>query len=58
MRLHTIGFIAAATLAVAAQARAQGNPFTGAWNITPEPPATGVYWLDVKDEVGSPRSCS
>ena len=52
MRLYTIGFIAVAVLAVAAPARAQANPFAGAWNITPEQPTTGVYWLDVKDEGG------
>src|SRR5688572_7183306 len=55
MRVHTIGFIlAAVALAVAAPARAQSNPFAGSWNITPEPPGTGVYWLDVKDEGGKP----
>ena len=52
MRLSTIGLFAVAALAVAAPVRAQGNPFAGAWNLTPEPPATGVYWLDVKDEGG------
>ena len=57
MRLHTIGLIGAAALAVGAAnapARAQTNPFTGTWNITPEAPNTGVYWLEVKDEGGTP----
>ena len=54
MRLHTIGLIGIAALALSGPARAQSNPFTGAWNITPEAPGTGVYWLEVKDEGGKP----
>ena len=54
MRLHTIGLIGIAALALSGPARAQSNPFTGAWNITPEAPASGVYWLEVKDEGGKP----
>ena len=54
MRLHTIGLIGIAALALSGAARAQSNPFAGAWNITPEAPATGVYWLEVKDEGGKP----
>ena len=52
MRLYTIGFLALAAAAMAAAAGAQTNPFAGTWNITPEPPAAGVYWLEVKDEGG------
>jgi len=54
MRLHTIGLIGIAALALSGTARAQNNPFAGAWNITPEAPTTGVYWLEVKDEGGKP----
>ena len=57
MRLHTIGLIAAAAVAAVAAnvpARAQSNPFTGTWNITPEAPAPGVYWLEVKNEGATP----
>jgi hypothetical protein len=54
MRLHTMGLIGIAALALAGPVRAQNNPFAGAWNITPEPPATGVYWLEVKDDGGKP----
>ena len=54
MRLHTIGLIGIAALALSGAARAQSNPFTGAWNITPEAPNPGVYWLEVKDEAGKP----
>jgi hypothetical protein len=54
MRLHTIGLIGIAALALGGAARAQSNPFAGAWNITPEAPATGVYWLEVKDDGGKP----
>ena len=57
MRLHTIGLIAAAAVAAVAAsvpAGAQTNPFTGTWNITPEQPNAGVYWLEVKDEGGKP----
>ena len=54
MRLHTIGLIGIAALAFSGAARAQNNPFAGAWNITPEAPTTGVYWLEVKDEAGKP----
>ena len=57
MRLHTIGLIAAAAVAAVAAnapARAQTNPFAGTWNITPEAPAPGVYWLEVKNEGGTP----
>lgn len=38
---------AAIVVIAAAPARAQTNPFAGAWNITPEAPARGVYWLEV-----------
>jgi len=54
MRLHTIGLIGIAALALSGAAGAQSNPFVGTWNITPEAPATGVYWLEVKDEGGKP----
>ena len=54
MRLHTIGLIGIAAIALSGAARAQNNPFVGAWNITPEAPNTGVYWLEVKDEGGKP----
>jgi hypothetical protein len=56
MRLHTVGLIGIAALALGGAARAQNNPFAGAWNITPEAPATGVYWLEVKDEGGKPAA--
>ena len=54
MRLQTLGLIGIAALAVGGVGRAQSNPFAGAWNITPEAPARGVYWLEVKDEGGQP----
>jgi hypothetical protein len=54
MRLQTIGLIGIAALALGGTMRAQNNPFIGAWNITPDAPATGVYWLEVKDEGGKP----
>src|SRR5215213_9647101 len=55
MRLHTIGLIGIAALALAGPARAQSNPFAGAWNITGETPNQGnVYWLEVKDDGGKP----
>jgi Domain of Unknown Function (DUF1080) len=54
MRLHTIGLIGIAAIALSGAARAQNNPFVGAWNITPEAPSTGVYWLEVKNEGGKP----
>ena len=54
MRLHTIGLIGIAALALSGAARAQNNPFAGTWNITAEAPTTGVYWLEVKDEGGKP----
>jgi hypothetical protein len=39
--------------AVSAPARAQNNPFLGAWNLTGEPPNEGyVYWLEVKEDAG------
>jgi hypothetical protein len=56
MRLHTVGLIGIAALALGGAARAQNNPFAGAWNITPEAPATGVYWLEVKDEGVKPAA--
>ena len=55
MRLHINGLLAAAVVVLAAvPARAQTNPFVGAWNITPEAPGRGVYWLEVKDDGGKP----
>ena len=55
MRLHISGLLAAAVVVLAAvPARAQNNPFVGAWNITPEAPTRGVYWLEVKDDGGKP----
>jgi hypothetical protein len=55
MRLHISGlFVVAAVVMAALPAGAQTSPFAGAWNITPEQPATGVYWLEVKDEGGKP----
>jgi hypothetical protein len=56
MRLHTMGLIGIAALALGGAVRAQNNPFAGAWNITPEAPAPGVYWLEVKDEGGKPAA--
>jgi 3-keto-disaccharide hydrolase len=53
MRFYSIllvGLIAAAALA---PARAQTNPFLGAWNLTGAAPnEDNVYWLEVKDEGG------
>ena len=47
--------LALAAMAMAAlPAGAQTNPFAGAWNITPEAPGSGVYWLEVKDDGGKP----
>src|SRR5690349_5433467 len=58
MRLHTLGLIGIAAIAIAAAAapaRAQNNPFAGTWNITGEAPNQGnVYWLEVKDDGGKP----
>jgi hypothetical protein len=55
MRLCTIGLIGIAALALAAPARAQSNPFVGAWNITGDAPNQGnIYWLEVKDDGGKP----
>jgi hypothetical protein len=55
MRLHISGLLAAAVVVLAAvPARAQNNPFVGTWNITPEAPTRGVYWLEVKDDGGKP----
>jgi hypothetical protein len=55
MRLHIIGLIGFAVLALAAPARAQSNPFVGAWNITGDSPNQGnIYWLEVKDDGGKP----
>ena len=43
MRLHISGLLAAAVVVLAAvPARAQTNPFVGAWNITPEAPRSGT----------------
>lgn len=57
MRLFTFMLAAALAAAVAAPARAQGNPFLGAWNITGEPPNENyVYWLQVRDEGGKPAA--
>ena len=59
MRLHITGLFALAAVAMAAlPAGAQTNPFAGAWNITPEAPASGVFWLEVKDEGGKPAEAS
>jgi hypothetical protein len=53
MRLHQFMFAVAVTAMVAAPARAQNNPFVGAWNITGEAPNEGnIYWLEVKDDGG------
>ena len=55
MRLHISGLLAAVVVILAAvPARAQTNPFVGAWNITPEAPSPGVYWLEVKEDGGKP----
>jgi hypothetical protein len=60
MRLHKfiLGMAAFGMVAMAATpARAQGNPFVGAWNITGEAPNQGnVYWLEVKDDGGTPSA--
>lgn len=52
-RLFVVG-AAAAAIAIGSltHAAADGSPYAGRWNITPAPPATGVYWLEVKDEGG------
>ena len=53
MRLHSIMLAALATVMVAGPARAQNNPFAGAWNITGDAPNQNyVYWLEVKDDGG------
>jgi hypothetical protein len=57
MRLQRVLLVAlvAAAVAAPAPARAQSNPFLGDWNITGDPPNTGnIYWLEVKDEGGTP----
>lgn len=55
MRLYTIGLIGIAALALAGPARAQSNPFAGAWNVTGDAPNQGnIYWLEVKDAGGKP----
>jgi hypothetical protein len=56
MRLHISGWLAAAVVIMAAvPADAQNNPFIGAWNIMGEAPnERNVYWLEVKDEGGTP----
>jgi hypothetical protein len=55
MRLNISGWCVAALVILAAvSAGAQTNPFVGTWNITPEAPATGAYWLEVKNDGGTP----
>jgi hypothetical protein len=51
-----MGLRVIAALARCGGERAQSHPFAGAWSITPEAPATGVYWLEVKDEGGKPAA--
>jgi hypothetical protein len=60
MRFQTVLWVAlvAAVAAVpAVTARAQNNPFLGAWNITGDAPNTGnIYWLEVKNDGGTPSA--
>ena len=53
-RSLVVGAAVAAVLTVASlpSAEAQSNPYVGRWNITPAAPATGVYWLEVKEAGG------
>jgi hypothetical protein len=44
-----VGFV---TLMAASPARAQSNPFLGAWNLT-APTEGYVYWLEVKEDGGN-----
>jgi hypothetical protein len=53
MRFDRILAFSLIAAAIAAPAYAQSNPFLGNWNITPEAPNTGAYWLQVKEEGGT-----
>jgi hypothetical protein len=56
MRVSTV-VLALAVVAAASPARAQSKPFLGAWNITGDAPNENyVYWLEVKDEGGTPSA--
>jgi 3-keto-disaccharide hydrolase len=53
MRLKSLGLAVLGAALLIGPARAQSNPFLGAWNITGDAPNTSyVYWLEVKDEGG------
>ena len=57
MRLSRILLVAAVAALAAVPAGAQTNPFLGAWNITGDAPNQSyVYWLEVKDEGGTPTA--
>jgi hypothetical protein len=57
MRLSRILLAAAVAALAAMPAHAQTNPFLGAWNITGDAPNQAyVYWLEVKDEGGTPTA--
>lgn len=57
MRLHLIALAALIAATNFAPARAQNNPFVGAWNLTGAPPnETYIYWLEVKDDGGKPSA--
>jgi hypothetical protein len=57
MRLSTVVLTLAVVASVAAPARAQSNPFLGAWNITGDAPNENyVYWLEVKEDGGKPSA--
>jgi hypothetical protein len=57
MRLSRILLAAAVAVMFALPARAQTNPFLGAWNITGDAPNQNyVYWLEVKDDGGAPAA--
>ena len=57
MRLSRILLVAAVAALAAVPAGAQTNQFLGAWNITGDAPNQSyVYWLEVKDEAGTPTA--
>jgi hypothetical protein len=57
MRVSTVVLALVVAVAAAAPARAQTNPFLGAWNITGDAPNENyVYWLEVKEDGGKPSA--
>ena len=57
MRVSTVVLALVTAAVAAAPARAQSNPFLGAWNITGDAPNQNyVYWLEVKDDAGKPSA--